>query len=122
MNAYENEVLPETLIAARNSITNPEVQEMMKRLSDFGLGIYMPHMHSEDAAFIPLPNDFIQTEEAGKISFQHRDKMKDGRYSEVAWRWQDDGVTAGAVCTSNCYSGSSPAHGDYHKTSHSSTK
>ena len=35
------------IVDTNKSIQEPEVQEMLRRLSAYGLGIFMPHMHTE---------------------------------------------------------------------------
>jgi hypothetical protein len=37
--------LPEELAIAQRAINLPEVQEIMRKLSAYNLGIYMPHKH-----------------------------------------------------------------------------
>ena len=41
--------LPPTLKIARAAMQLPEVQDMLRRLSAFQLGIFMPHQHDECA-------------------------------------------------------------------------
>jgi hypothetical protein len=53
--------LPDALRGAQESIDLPEVQEMLRKLSKYNLGISMPHMHSEETGdFQPLPNELVQ--------------------------------------------------------------
>ena len=39
--------LPQALRTAQEAIHLPEVQEMLRRLAEYRLGIFMPHMHDE---------------------------------------------------------------------------
>ena len=48
--------LPPTLRTAQAAMQLPEVQDMLRRLSAFQLGIFMPHQHDEATGeFLPLP-------------------------------------------------------------------
>jgi hypothetical protein len=92
--------LPEQLAIARNAIQLPEVQEMMRKLSAYNLGVYMPHMHDEKTgAFQLLPEGVIQVEDDLKVSFQSMDP--DSSFVPVAWVW-NDGPTPGATCKAIC--------------------
>jgi hypothetical protein len=55
-----------------SSIQEPEVQEMLKRLSNYGLGVFMPHMHAESGAFVELPRGMVQVEDNLRVSFKPR--------------------------------------------------
>lgn len=93
--------LPEELAIAQRAINLPEVQEMMRKLSAFNLGVYMPHMHDvKNGAFQVLPAGMTQIEDNLKISFQSIDPP--GRsYVPVAWVWRN-GPTPGAKCAAIC--------------------
>jgi hypothetical protein len=39
--------LPKELRTAQEAIQLPEVQEMMRKLSVYNLGVFMPHMHEK---------------------------------------------------------------------------
>ena len=55
--------LPPALRTAQAAVHCPEVQEMLRRLSGYGLGIFMPHMHDERTGeFQPLPELVTQVE------------------------------------------------------------
>ena len=54
--------LPKALRTAQEAIDFPEVQEMLRRLSEYKLGI-LPHMHDEQTGeFQPLPDEIMQVE------------------------------------------------------------
>jgi hypothetical protein len=93
--------LPEQLATAQYAIQLPEVQEMMRKLSAYNLGVYMPHMHDEKTgAFQLLPDGVTQVEENLRVSFQSKELP--GRfYLPVAWLWRD-GPAPGTVCTALC--------------------
>ncbi len=83
--------LPEPLVLAQRSIHLPEVQEMLKRLSKYNLGICMPHMHDEETgAFEPLPDDVVQVEDAMEVTFRPRKPARaDERSLAVGWVWRE---------------------------------
>ena len=93
--------LPEELAIAQHAIQLPEVQEMMRKLSAYHLGVYMPHMHDEKTgAFQLLPAGWTQVEDNLRVSFQSLDPPGVS-YVPVAWFWRD-GPTPGAKCTAIC--------------------
>ena len=93
--------LPEQLAIAQNAIHLPEVQEMMRKLSAYNLGVYMPHMHDEQTgAFQLLPEKMTQVEDNLRVSFQSEDPPEKS-YVPVAWFWRD-GITPGSKCAAVC--------------------
>jgi hypothetical protein len=95
--------LPEQLAIAQRAIHLPEVQEIMRKLSAYHLGVYMPHMHDEKTgAFQLLPTGVTQVEDNLKVSFQSVAVEPPGpSFVPVAWIWRD-GPTPGATCTAIC--------------------
>ena len=64
--------MPPALRRAQTAIHLPEVQAMLQRLSEFDLGIFMPHRHDERTGdFQPLPDDVMQVESGCEVSFQN---------------------------------------------------
>ena len=93
--------LPQALRTAQEAIHLPEVQEMLRRLSEYKLGIFMPHMHDEHTGeFQPLPDDVLQVESGVEVSFQPTDDIANqpGRYLPVGWLWRAGASTPSAVC------------------------
>ena len=93
--------LPQALRTAQESIHLPEVQEMLRRLSEYKLGIFMPHMHDEHTGeFQPLPDDVMQVESGVEVSFQPTDEIANqpDRYLPVGWLWRAGASTPAAVC------------------------
>ena len=93
--------LPQALRTAQDAIHLPEVQEMLRRLSEYKLGIFMPHMHDEHTGeFQPLPDDVMQVESGMEVSFQPTDDITNqpGRYLPVGWLWRAGASTPSAVC------------------------
>ena len=83
--------LPPTLRTAQAAVLLPEVQAMLCRLSEYGLGIFMPHTHSEHTGqFEPLPEDLIQVESGLQVSFEPLANIADhtDRFLPVGWLWR----------------------------------
>ncbi|KAB8318307.1 hypothetical protein SD81_016850 [Tolypothrix campylonemoides VB511288] len=76
---------------AQSAISNPDVQEMVKKLSEYGLGICMPHMHDSTGNFAPLPPGIVSFESDLQVSFHKACEVSDS--PAVAWRWDDDKQT-----------------------------
>ena len=93
--------LPHALRTAQQSIHLPEVQEMLRRLSEYKLGIFMPHRHNEQTGeFQPLPNEVVQVESGLEVSFQPMQEIANqtDRYLPVGWLWRAGASTPVAVC------------------------
>ena len=61
--------MPPASRRSRAAIHLPEVQAMLQRLSEYDLGIFMPHQHDERTGdFQPLPDDVMQVESGCKAS------------------------------------------------------
>ena len=92
--------LPQGLRVA-GAIELPEVQDMLRRLSQYKLGIFMPHMHEERTGeFQQLPDEIIQVESGLEVSFQPRKEIvsQTDRFLPVTWGWRADASTPLAVC------------------------
>ena len=94
--------LPQELKTAQEAIHLPEVQEMLRKLAEFKLGICMPHMHDEHTGeFHPLPDGVVQVESSLEVSFQQTGQIVSqtaGRFLPVGWYWRAGASTASAVC------------------------
>ena len=93
--------LPQALKTAQEAIHLPEVQEMLRRLSKYKLGIFMPHMHAENTGeFQPLPDEVMQVESGLEVSFQPTIELanQSERFLPVGWRWRAGASTPAAVC------------------------
>ena len=96
--AYE---MPPGMRRAQAAIHLPEVQAMLRSLSEYDLGIFMPHQHDERTGeFQPLGVDFMQVESGCKVSFQPREQVANraDRYLPVAWRWQAGASSTASAC------------------------
>ena len=105
--------LPPGLRSAQAAVQLPEVQEMLRRLSGHGLGIFMPHMHDERTGdFLSLPDDVTQVEAGLEVSFQPAAEIASqaDRFQPVAWLWRTGAVTAAAAC--EMVQNDSPADGE----------
>ena len=93
--------LPQALKTAQEAIHLPEVQEMLRRLSEYKLGIFMPHMHNEQTGeFQPLPDEVMQVESGLEVSFQPTEEIasQTDRFLPVGWFWRAGASTPLAVC------------------------
>ena len=93
--------LPQTLRTAQEAIHLPEVQEMLRRLSEYQLGIFMPHMHDDETGeFQPLPDEVMQVESGLIVSFQPTEEIANqtDRFLPVGWLWRAGASTPMAVC------------------------
>ena len=94
-------VLPQALRAAQEAIHLPEVQEMLRRLSEYKLGIFMPHMHDEQTGeFRTLPDEVTQVESGLKVTFQATEEItsQTDRFLPVGWFWRAGASTSSAAC------------------------
>ena len=83
--------LPTELRTAQDAIHFPEVQLMLRRLSEYRLGIFMPHMHDEvTGQFQSLPDQLMQVESGLEVSFRPSQEIADQPdcFLPVAWFWR----------------------------------
>jgi hypothetical protein len=93
--------LPQALRTAQEAIHLPEVQEMVRRLSEYKLGVFMPHMHDEHTGeFHALPDEVMQVESGLEVSFQRMEELanRTERFLPVGWVWRAGASTPSAVC------------------------
>ncbi len=93
--------LPSAIQTAQDAIHFPEVQQMLRRLSEYQLGIFMPHMHDEATGqFRPLPDQLMQVESGLKVSFHASEEIANqaDRFLPVGWFWRAGEVTPVAAC------------------------
>ena len=93
--------LPQALKTAQAAIHLPEVQEMLRRLSEYKLGIFMPHMHDEQTGeFELLPDEVMQVEAALEVSFRPTEEIANQteRFLPVGWLWRAGASAPSAVC------------------------
>ena len=110
--------LPKELKIAQAAIQLPEVQEMLRRLSEYKLGIFMPHMHSEQTGeFELLPNELLQVESGLEVSFHASEEveLEEARFMPVGWLWRGGKLTTSAACEMVFEDGSSDTYTVKHK-------
>ena len=93
--------LPDSLKAAQAAMNLPEVQAMLQKLSEFQLGIFMPHSHDEKSGqFQTLSNDVMQVESGLEVSFQPAKDIEaqTDRFLPVAWQWHAGAPRVASVC------------------------
>ena len=93
--------LPDALRRAQEAIQFPEVQDMLRRLSEYKLGIFMPHMHDEKTGeFKVLPEDVMQVESGLEVTFQRTEEIasRAGCFLPVGWVWRAGAATPTSVC------------------------
>ena len=110
--------LPTDLKIAQAAIQLPEVQEMLRRLSDYKLGIFMPHMHAERTGeFEVLADGLVQVESGLEVSFQASEEVEQGKtqFMPVGWLWRNGKLTTSAACEMVFQDGSSDTETVKHK-------
>ena len=93
--------LPQALRTAQAAIHLPEVQEMLRKLSEYKLGIFMPHMHNEQTGeFQLLPDEVMQVESGLDVSFKPTDEIASqiDHFLPVGWFWRAGASTPVTVC------------------------
>lgn len=85
---------------AADSIHLPEVQELVKRLAEYGLAVALPHMHGDDGMLAPLPADQVAYEDGLRVSFLRKDDPILESAVAVMWRW--DSEAQSVVAASHC--------------------
>jgi len=93
--------LPHALRTAQEAIHLPEVREILRKLSKYNLGIFMPHMHDEQSGgFQLLPDELMQVEAGHEVSFRSTQEIaiQPDAYLPVGWFWRAGASTPLAVC------------------------
>jgi len=74
---------------------------MLCRLSEYKLGIFMPHMHDEQTGeFRQLPDDVMQVESGLAVSFRATAEIANqiDNFLPVGWYWRAGAATSVAAC------------------------
>ena len=93
--------LPSALRTAQDAIHFPDVQQMLRRLSEYRLGICIPHMHDETSGeFQPLPDQLMQVESGLEVSFHPSEEIANqtDRFLPVAWFWRAGAAAPVSAC------------------------
>lgn len=110
--------LPRDLKTAQAAIQLPEVQEMLRRLSQYKLGIFMPHMHAEQTGeFEVLPDGLVQVESGLEVSFHTSKEVEQekAQFMPVGWLWRGGKLTTSAACEMVFQDGSNDTETVKHK-------
>jgi len=78
-------------------VARPDVQEMMRRLAQYGLGVCLPHAHDDDD-LLPLPPGLVQYEEELHVSFVPEDSPEAVTALPVSWMWDECHVRITGRC------------------------
>jgi len=83
----KNKITPDVATAI-DATLNPRVQEIIKELAWYNLGVALPHIHGEGPADL-LPSDQIAYESNLQVSFVHQAVFASKEHNgfPVAWRW-----------------------------------
>ncbi len=112
--------LPKELQVALNAIELPEVQEIIKKLASFHLGVFMPHKHNDlTGEFEVLPFGEIQVESNLEVKFMNLQEAYKIRTVETGWRWNGNEIKSASECVSRCESTYIQSQGDSHNRYHS---
>lgn len=93
--------LTASLRVAQAAMHLPEVQAMLRKLSEYHLGICMPHLHDEQTGEIQaLPDELIQVESGLHVSFTPGEEIANqtDHFLPVGWLWRAGASTPVAVC------------------------
>jgi hypothetical protein len=82
---------------AEKAVQTQEVQEILQRLSELGLGVFMPHIHNREG-FSPLPDNIVQLEADLKVTFVNREDPKVQEAAPVGWVWDQTSGRVAAAC------------------------
>ena len=91
----------EAIRTAQAAIHLPEVQDMLRRLSAYQLGIFMPHMHdARTGDFQPLPDDMMQVESGLDVSFRPSEDIaaQTDQFLPTGWCWRAGAAKTVAAC------------------------
>lgn len=110
-NTVANTTMAPEIEQALNAIDLPEVQDLIRKLGQYNLGVCIPHMHRLEQDFSVLPSDTVQIEENCKVRWMLRSELSETQESvPVAWRWIDDAVHPHAACWQYCYKDPAAGH------------
>ena len=109
------ERLPDWMRTAQEAIALQEVQDMIRKLSEYNLGVYLLHTHDDETgAFQQLPPGITQVEDGLHVTFHEEGELADREdLIPVGWAWRA-GATPMAACVQKCV-GSGTMHSSTHK-------
>lgn len=86
------------VISANEAVQVPEVTALIKELSRFGLGVFVPHEHPPSGGFIPLERGRVQYESDSHVTFVNRGDTRLDESVAVGWRWGGNAIEVVAAC------------------------
>ena len=85
------------------AIESPEVQNLIKQLSRYGLAVALPHLHGGNGNFLPLPDDQVAFESGLKVSFPQKGSPVLESAIPVMWRWSNGAQAVGSCALCDFY-------------------
>jgi hypothetical protein len=73
------------------------IEAIAKELSQYGLGIFVPHAHDENGNIVPLPEGIVLHESGLKVRFIPQGNVPLDSVA-VGWRWDNGALIACAHC------------------------
>ena len=80
---------------------SPELQNALKVLSQYGLGVVDIHMHNHEGDIVPLQDGMVQLENDLQVSFIDCNNPKLTDATPVGWQWKNGGVQTTMYCSKN---------------------
>lgn len=99
------------------AVDNPAVQAAAAVLAEHGLGVFVPHMHTEEMDFAELPENLVTVERDCVVTFVPR---ADATGVPVGWVAKRDGMKVTMLCVAVCTPIHNQTHGEIHKKGHGS--
>jgi hypothetical protein len=75
--------------AAKEAVETPELVEILKRLAAHGLGVFVPHVHTPDGHFAPLPSGTVALETNLHVYFVNATDSCLADAVAVGWVWDE---------------------------------
>jgi hypothetical protein len=82
---------------AIDAVATDEVQALIRELGKYGLGVFMPHIHTSDG-FAPMPSDTVQLEAELKVTFVRKNDPRLVGAAPVGWVWDESQARVAAIC------------------------
>ena len=80
-----------------DAIHHPDVQHAMKLLGKHGLGVFLPHIHT-DHGMESLPKQMMQFEQGLRVSFVPTGTPALEQAIPVGWVWDNETATVAGKC------------------------
>jgi len=87
----------DTLQASLGALELPDVQQAMQLLSQHGLGVFLPHIHTK-RGMEPLPTGSVQLEQGLKVRFVGADDPDLEQAIPVGWVWDKTSASVVSKC------------------------